>query len=400
MHNIAVIRQLRGGLAWYSPGTSDQPLWLAEESAADKLRATLARRNLAPLFAVPAEEVRLMRLAVAADERRHLARSLPFMLEENLAEDVETLHFACTPLEAGDYAVAVCTRRHMEEWTALLEDYPGVRHWTPEPLLLPWRPGEWCLVMEGDCVVARIGEVEGFSIERQLLPVMLASALESMGEPEALILYGAEQAADTALVPEALRPRVQWRNGNFYSALMLSDSSPPALNLLQGDYAPRLPLGRWWRQWRAVAAVFAVAFALQLASTYLDYRGLRSENLALRSAVEETYRKAYPQGAVVDAEKQLRRQLEALRGSAQASGFVGLMNRVGEVIAGKPGTIIASINYNDRGNEMRMNIVAADFETVEQVRAAINRAGLKAEMESSSAQGDQVRARLRVGEKS
>jgi type II secretion system protein L len=181
---------------------------------------------------------------------------------------------------------------------------------------------------------------------------------------------------------------------------MLSEPAVPPLNLLQGDFALRLPLKRWWRQWRAVAAVFAVALALQLAATYLDYLGLKRENLALRAAVEESYRKAFPRGAVVDAEKQLHRQLDALRGSGQTGGFVSLMSRVGEVIAGRPGTTIASINYNDRGDEMRMNIIATDYETVEQVRAAINGAGLEAEMESSSAQGDRVRARLRVGQRS
>ena len=44
--------------------------------------------------------------------------------------------------------------------------------------------------------------------------------------------------------------------------------------------------------------------------------------------------------------------------------------------------------------------LAADFDAVERVRADINKAGLAAEMESSSADGDKVRARLRVGDKS
>ena len=70
------------------------------------------------------------------------------------------------------------------------------------------------------------------------------------------------------------------------------------------------------------------------------------------------------------------------------------------MIAGLPDTSIASINYNEKGDEMRMNIVAADFEGVEQLRSRINEAGLEAVMESSSAQGDRVRARLRVGERS
>ena len=61
-----------------------------------------------------------------------------------------------------------------------------------------------------------------------------------------------------------------------------------------------------------------------------------------------------------------------------------------------PDTTISTLNYSEKGDEMRMNIVAADFEGVEQLRSKINEAGLEAVMESSSAQDDKVRARLRV----
>ena len=86
-----------------------------------------------------------------------------------------------------------------------------------------------------------------------------------------------------------------------------------------------------------------------------------------------------------------------MQGSAQTSGFVSLMDKVGSVIAARQGTSIASINYSDRGGELRMNIVAADYTAVEQIREGINAAGLTATLESSSAQGEQVRARIRVG---
>jgi type II secretory pathway component PulL len=49
---------------------------------------------------------------------------------------------------------------------------------------------------------------------------------------------------------------------------------------------------------------------------------------------------------------------------------------------------------------MRLNIVAADFSGVEKLRSRINEAGLDAIMESSSTQGEQVSARLRVAERS
>jgi type II secretion system protein L len=103
---------------------------------------------------------------------------------------------------------------------------------------------------------------------------------------------------------------------------------------------------------------------------------------------------------VVDPEKQLSRQLNDLRGGAQSSGFVGLVAQVGAVLAANPGTSIASLNYSQRAGEMRLNILAADYGAVERIREAIGASGLEAQLENSNAQGDGVRARLRVAERS
>jgi general secretion pathway protein L len=396
LQSNAVIRLVNGRLAWYPPGAGEEPLWLDQDEVREKLRASLVHRGTSTCFAAPGTDVRLLQLEIGADEKKHIAKSLPFMLEEQVAADIEELHFSSDLRDGSQLAVAICSAVKMDEWRALLSDFAGINQWIPEPLLLPWQVGEWCLVVEGGSAIVRIGACEGCTIESDMLPALLAGA----AAPQAVIVYGGDQQSDTALLPDHLQDKVQWRRGNLYSALLLGPAAVPPINLLQGDYAPRLPLERWWRQWRAVAAVFAVAFTLQLVATYADYRKLNTQNLALRGAVQDSYRRAYPKGAIVDAEKQLRRQLDALRGSAQSSGFVSLMNRVGEVIGSRPGTSIATINYSDKNDELRLNIVAADFETVEQVRADINKSGLQAVMESSSAQGDKVRARLRVGDRS
>ena len=76
------------------------------------------------------------------------------------------------------------------------------------------------------------------------------------------------------------------------------------------------------------------------------------------------------------------------------------MADVGEILASSPGTSIASLNYSLRAGEMRLNIIAADYGAVEKIRADIDAAGLEATLENSSAQGDGVRARLRVSERS
>jgi type II secretion system protein L len=212
-------------------------------------------------------------------------------------------------------------------------------------------------------------------------------------------MYGQDQEADAALVDETLRDRVQWRQGDLYAAMLIAESPDPALNLRQGEWAVRLPLARWWQHWRAAAVLFGVAVLVHLFATWSDYRHLKQENLALRGAVQSSYRQAFPKGAVVDAEKQLRRQLQTMTGSSEASGFVSLMARVGEVVATADGSIV-SINYNDKSGEMRLNLLAADYEAVERIRTGIAERGLQATLENSSAQGERVRARMRVGDRS
>ena len=402
MQNTAIIRLVNGRLAWYAPGASEEPRWLDDEQVRESLYALMAEQRNAPCFAVPGADVRLLRLGFTAEEKKHIGKSLPFMLEERVAEDIEQLHFSSVALGKLELGVALCSTAKMRAWQDALADFPGIRLWLPEPLLLPWRSGEWCIVLEGDEAIVRFDECGGFTVERDLLPAMLAGVQAGQPKPGAVIIYGGDQAADSALVPDDLQESVQWRRGNLYSALLLGDTPGSSLNLLQGSFAHRLPLARWWREWRAVAAIFALAFGLQWVATYSDYRNLERENLALRSAVEASYRQVNPKGNAPKPESQLQRQLAAMRGSGDASGFVHLMEQVGAVIAGNKGTTIDTINYNfsNRGGEMRMNILAADFEAVERVRADINSAGLEAVMESSSAQGDKVRARLRVGDKS
>jgi len=394
--NLNVLRLLGGGLCWYRAGSTDAPQSLAAPGVVERLAGLLGERRETVVFAAPGEDVRLVELTVTPEEKKHLQASLPFMLEEAVAEDIEALHVARHPRGDLDVTAMLCRHECMAAWAEALAALPTLRCWTPEPLLLPWLADEWCLLLEGDRALLRHGAGAGTAVERELLPPLLEALLAEAAAPSALVVYGEDQRADTALLPPALAGCCQWRRGGFAQALWLSGAGERP-NLRQGDYAPRLPLRRWWGQWQRVAVVLGIAFALQLAATAAEYRQLRADNLSLREAIQERYREAYPRGAVVDAETQLRRQLEALKGTGQSSGFTSLLAQVGAVPEGQRGTAVESLNYSQRGSEMRLNIRAPGFGAVERVRAGLAEAGVEAVMESSTNDGDGVRARLRVG---
>lgn len=398
MQDCAVIRLTEGRLAWYAPGAGDTLRYLDEDGTKEQLSAALAQPGAQLIFAAPGGDVRLQSLEITPDEKKHIEKSLPYMLEEELISDVDKMHFASSFQGKSTLWVAACLRSKMNDWQQLLGDFQATGQWLPEPLLLPLQSGEWTLVIESRTAIVRLGDFEGFTIELDLLEVMLESAMgDHRDQPKTIVIYGQHQEEDVARVPEALKSVVQWRKGTLGTALLLRDATDTPLNLLQGEFAVRLPFTRWWTQWRAVAAVIGLAFCLQLVAMYTEFIGLQAENTQLRAAVEQSYRKANPRGAIVDAEKQLSRQLAALQGSAHSGGFVSLLSRLGKVIHANPGARIASINYNDKADEVRMNLSAANFESVETIRTAMNQAGLSAKTESSSAQGDKVSARMRIG---
>ena len=74
-------------------------------------------------------------------------------------------------------------------------------------------------------------------------------------------------------------------------------------DLRQGDFAPRLPFARWWRLWQRVIIALAVAVVLKTGASAVDYVNMKREDVRLRQAIQQSYRRANPKGAVVDVEK-------------------------------------------------------------------------------------------------
>ncbi len=394
----AVIRLLGGELYWYPPGSSGSPRPLGDASENAQLQAIASARRAPLVFAVPGADISLRCVDFLAAERRHIVKSLPYLLEDDFASDIEELHFASRSLGRLQLGVAACARDRMEYWREQLAELPHINQWVPEPLLLPWQPDELCVLVEAESVLVRYGVNDGFAVERELAGEMLA-ALAATESFAVVVVYGTDQQVDMGLLPESLHEKLQWRTGDFSAALMLAVEEKQALNLCQGAYGANVPVARWWRQWRVAAALFVAAFGLQVVATYADYRNLRSENLQMRRQIEATYREVNPQGKARDHVRALQQQLSSMQGGAQGVGFVSLLERIGRVVQSEQGAQLGSINFTDKLGDLRLNLVVPDFRAVESIRTRLDAEGLEAQMENSTTQGDVVRARLKVREK-
>ena len=338
---------------------------------------------------LPSDDVRSTLLKVSPEERKHLSKSLPYMMEEQVAEDVEELHFVASALGEEQFLVAFTRQDKMADWVEQLSFNDSLKVFGPEALCLPLEGDECCAVVDGDEVVLRWSDAHGARVDLSLLSTVLDSLTQI---PSSLVIYGTDREQVVSQLTDDQAALVDWRQGGW-GALLLLTKSAPQVNLRQGSFAPPLPLVKWWGVWKAVAIAASVALSLQFVSDVSQFQTLKQQNLELRSAIQDSYRKANPRGAVVDAEKQLDRQIAEFAGEESVTAFTPKLVDVVTATMAESGRV-TSINYTS--GQLRLNLTAQDFASVEQIRQALERAGLKATLETSSARGDEVRARLRI----
>jgi len=341
------------------------------------------------VLGLPSDEVRSTLLEVSPEERKHLAKSLPFMMEEQVAEDVDSLHFVSSALDEEHHIVAFTRRDYMESWVEQLAFNDSLKVFAPEALCLPLENDECCAVVDGDEVVLRWSAAHGARVDLSLLTMLLDSLSEL---PSRLVIYGTDREKVVSRLSDSQAELIDWRQGGWGAVLMLTNSLPQ-VNLRQGSFAPPLPLAKWWGVWKVVAIAASVALSLQFVSDVSQFQKLKAQNLELRSAIQDSYRKANPRGAVVDVEKQLDRQIAEFTGEAGVSAFTPRLVDVVTATMAESGRV-TSINYTS--GQLRLNLTAEDFAAVERIRQTLEQSGLKATLETSSARGDEVRARLRV----
>ena len=162
-------------IAWrlMSPG---QPESAGEWSAGDDdptLRELAARYPAWVL--VPASDCAFHSVTLPAGLRQRPQQVLPFLLEEQLATDVEEVHFALLHRQKNLCHVAALQRQKMREWLARCDELGlEILALTPDALALPFTPGRWSALQVGEQWLIRHQAWGGMAAEAGWLAELLS----------------------------------------------------------------------------------------------------------------------------------------------------------------------------------------------------------------------------------
>lgn len=392
-----------GGAALGQPGTGE----LAMAVAATAGRSVIAL--------VPAAAVLRTHAEVPVKGTAKTLQALPFALEEQLAQDVDELHFAAGPRGPdGRVPVAVVRRDLMAGW---LERFSAagvaIAQLFAESDALGTVPNTTMLFIEqrGAILAEPDGSTASIELENidALLDLWLADVSDSGEDPLAraprhLLIHADATIADQiAQLVERVRPQLdslELRTLDEHGALPRLAAqivTAPGLNLLQGSYARRANLMAYWPAWRLAAALAAALVVAAIAAQLADVYRMRARMAALDRSIDQAFHYLFPDaGEVTDPRGQFESRIRQL---GSAGGVSGEFLEVLQIVAGAVGqggaARIEALSY--RAGVLDLRVRAPSVEAIDQIQQGVAASGkLAAEIQSANASGSEVLGRIQI----
>jgi general secretion pathway protein L len=359
---------------------------------------------------LPATEVLRTSVQLPVRGRAKLAQLLPFAMEEQLAEDVDSLHFAAGRAAAGEPLPVATVRR--ERLAAWLEQLNGAGL---EPVALYSEadamdelPGTGVLFVEPGRAVLRRSDGAAIAVEVDTLEAAVDLWLAGAGEAATganLIAYVDGACAD-ALEPvfDAVRAKVHSLEVKVLGDGLLARQASliaarPGVNLLQGAFARRSNFGRFWPQWRLAAALLAALAVVATGAKFAETWRLGHEAESLRAAAEQAFRYTFPDVSRLraDLRGQFDSQLRALGAARPADDgvFLDALESVARAVSRDAGAQLEAVDY--RSGVMELRLRAPSVEALDRIQREIASDGrFGAEIQSANADDGAVLGRLRV----
>lgn len=339
---------------------------------------------------------------IPAKNKQRALQAIPFALEDQLAEDIEALHFAIGKAENSRYPVASIAHSTLKSLIEKLQQ-AGIKPDAifADALCLPQNSRQWTLLQHKDKTSIRTDNGDVITTDNESLPVFIHSLLKQKEEhlPQTISVYLEADHELTGLsAPENIEIKQVRYKQTPLSLFCPQLNQPEMLNLLQGPYQAKKQSKQWWQPWKTAAVIAAAALVLQLISGSLNLNRLQHENQLINNQITQIYKKSFPRSKkIVNARVQMENKLKQLKKSSGKSdySFTDILLDSAPLIKQTAGAEIQGINYHNR--KLEIQLVLDKLSTAENLKNQLNKlAHIKAELLSASSEAKQVNARIRL----
>ena len=336
-----------------------------------------------------------------------LAQALPFAIEDQLADDVENLHFATGRADGQRHPVAVCNRDRLRQWLELIKSSGLRAQLCASDAAIPKTPDGTSVLLDERFVYVRHGDTptDVYEWERDSLDQILEIAgvladTDAEQQPRVTLFISEELQLAHADVLQKLAASVE-----DLKIVRLNDGALPQIattivqetpvNLLQGDFAPATDANKLWYPWRYAAGLFLAVLLVSVIGTGLEIWGLTQANNQLSSQIEQRFHEVMPNQLY--RPDVVVRQLQQLAGGSatgdQRTVFLSTLDLLAGVMSDVADTEIEDLVFENGVTQLRMTV--PDVDALDRIRQLVSeRSDFKMRIESTTPENDSIRSRV------
>lgn len=364
---------------------------LSNASYLSELNEKAYNRDVVVLL--PSDQVQLKTVMLPTKWNRKLEQALPYMLEEDLACDVDELFIAIgDPImieHQHAIQVAITDREWFEQWLSLFNEHNLVVYKIlPDALLLPMADNNVVTAIElNNQWLFKQGSWHISAVESS----WLAGYLNALGNPDVKHFSPADQ------FPESVNLHTQISDYELPLVLFAKQLSTIKFNLRQGIYQLKNKSALWWGYWQGAAMIAGVALLSTIAIKVVELQQLNTQVTTAKAQVVERYKNAFPGKKVRPQliKSQIKGALNKIQSDSEL-GFLDLTSDLVGVFSQVTAFTPETIRFDKNRNELRIRARAKDFQTFGKVKAILEKQGLTVEQGSLNNDGDYVVGEIKL----
>ncbi len=359
---------------------------------------------------VPSKSVKAMRLAV------------PYMLEDELAQDVEELFFAYSDINVSNTDdncfVAVVEHAQLKLWQSWLID-AGIhcKKMLPDVLAMPQSSDKntASAIVLGEQVLVRYGQWQGSAVDINTWTLISQSLAKHISidngdvpEDESDIIAGEQKSMFTldaySTLPESSTDiTINAMPEELPLALLaatLSQDKAERFNLLQGEFKIKEQRSPAIASWIWAAGFAAVALLLNVGIKGAELMQLNNQQAQLEQQIITTYKKTFPKTKRVrisTIRSQLKQKLAEVGGGNLESGFLAMLSQIQPALAAVPEIKPQTLKFDGKRNEIRMQAFASDYQYFDQLKISLEENKLVVSQGAQNKQGEQISGSFSIG---
>lgn len=361
-----------------------------------------ASQRLVKVF-VPSCDVTLKQLIVPTKSQRAMRSAVPYMLEDELAQDVEELFFSYADYSEDDAGhncfVAIVAHTQMQAWLAWLKAADiRTKIMQVDVLAMPLIEQHWSAIAipvknRAPQVLVRQGRWQGFALDGDAWQFAVEHIIKAKNNAEKDEENSQASIMAYSPLPASEQLNIEQAAEELPLALLAQHCQHNKLNLLQGPYQVKEQRSKALTHWLWAAGFAACALLLNVGYKSMQLWQLTAQQAEVENAIIARYKKTFPEAKRIrigTIKTQLNRKIAVLGGASDKQGFLAMLSTVQPAFAKVPQLKPQSLKFDGKRQELRLQAIASDYQHFEQFKNALNDAKLAVKQGAQNSQGENI----------